>query len=97
MQDHQKRTVILAKEGEKYLFAYDERSRKALLGVFGRFAANPDLNFSWHDAAVLSKKTLEQEKSDQSRRASVLPIALLFGRGGFNMLPNHEEDRDGEK
>jgi hypothetical protein len=51
--------VTLVKEGEKYLFAYDEASQKALLGLFGSFAKNPELNFSWHDAAVLSRKVRE--------------------------------------
>lgn len=53
--------ITLVKEGEKYLFAYDDASRKALLGVFGSFAKNPELNFSWHDAAVLSRKVRENE------------------------------------
>ena len=53
--------ITLVKEGEKYLFAYDDASRKALLGVFGSLAKNPDLNFSWHDAAVLSRKVRENE------------------------------------
>lgn len=51
--------ITLIKEGEKYVFAYDDGSRKALLGVFGSFAKNPQLNFSWHDAAVLSRKVRE--------------------------------------
>ena len=53
--------ITLVKEGEKYLFAYDDASQKALLGVFGSFAKNPELNFSWHDAAVLSRKVRENE------------------------------------
>jgi len=53
--------ITLVKEGEKYLFAYDNVSRKALLGVFGSFAKNPELNFSWHDAAVLSRRVRENE------------------------------------
>jgi len=53
--------IALVKEGDKYLFAYDDASRKALLGVFGSFAKNPELNFSWHDAAVLSRKVRENE------------------------------------
>ena len=53
--------VALTKDGEKYVFVYDDASRKALLGVFGRLAQNPNLNFSWHDAAVLSRKVRENE------------------------------------
>ena len=53
--------VTLVKDGEKYLFAYDDTSQKALLGVLGSFARNPELNFSWHDAAILSRKIRENE------------------------------------
>ena len=65
MDDNRKSTLILAKGGEKYVFAFDKPSRKVLLGVFGRFAANPDLSFSWHDAAVLSKKIREKDETLQ--------------------------------
>ena len=70
MPDDQKNTLTLAKDGERYVFAYDQASSKALLGVFGRFAANPELIFSWHNAAVLSKKMREKDKQ---RPLSILP------------------------
>ena len=53
--------LTLVKDGEKYLFAYDDASQKALLGVFGTFAKSPELNFSWHDAAALSQKVRKNE------------------------------------
>lgn len=62
MPDDQKNILTLAKNGERYVFTYDLASSKALLGVFGRYAANPELIFSWHDAAVLSKKMREKDK-----------------------------------
>jgi len=60
MNADEKRKIVLAKEGEKYVFSFDEASQKALLGTFGRFAASPELNFSWHDAAVLTKKVRQE-------------------------------------
>jgi hypothetical protein len=56
MNSNLKDSVTLLKDGQKYVFRFDESSRKALLGVFGRFANDPRLNFSWHDAAVLARK-----------------------------------------
>ena len=53
--------IALCKEGHVYVFRFDAASRfdaaghRALLGVLGRFAADPGLNFSWHDAAVVCK------------------------------------------
>jgi hypothetical protein len=53
--------LALVKGEEKYVFTYDDASRKALLGVFGSFAKNPDLSFSWNDAAALSRKVRANE------------------------------------
>jgi hypothetical protein len=49
--------IVLRKEGQTYVFRFDDASHQALLGVLGRFAVEPSLNFSWHDAAVVCKKT----------------------------------------
>ena len=48
--------VTLKKEGQTYIFRFDAASHPALLGVLGRFAADAQLNFSWHDAVVVCKK-----------------------------------------
>jgi hypothetical protein len=48
--------IALRKEGHTYLFRFDDQSHKALLSAFGKFAAAEQLNFSWHDAAVLCRK-----------------------------------------
>jgi hypothetical protein len=47
--------IALRKEGQTYIFRFDAASQRALLGVLGRFASNPELKFSWHDAAVVCK------------------------------------------
>jgi hypothetical protein len=48
--------VALAKKEEQYLFTYDSETRPEILRTFGRFASNPELSFTWYDAAVLSQK-----------------------------------------
>lgn len=59
--------LILIKEGERYVFAYDDDQRPEAMRVLGRFACNPELSFTWYDAAVLSRRMREQaEKSDLS-------------------------------
>jgi hypothetical protein len=52
--------IALRKGGETYVFRFDDASHRALLNVLGRLAADPSLNFSWHDAAVLCKKVRQQ-------------------------------------
>ena len=48
--------LALVKDDERYVFLYDENSVPQLLQMLGRYAADPELTFSWYDAAVLSQK-----------------------------------------
>jgi len=55
------REIALRKGGETYIFRFDGSSHQALLGVLARFAVATDLNFSWHDAAVVCRKARNEE------------------------------------
>lgn len=48
--------LALVKGDERYVFLYDDSNRAETLRVLGRYAANPELSFTWYDAAVLSQK-----------------------------------------
>ncbi|QDS98034.1 hypothetical protein HG15A2_13040 [Adhaeretor mobilis] len=48
--------LALVKGKERYVFLYDDSQRAKTLRTLGRFASNPELSFSWYDAAVLSQK-----------------------------------------
>lgn len=48
--------LALIKGNERYVFLYDDSQRAQALRTLGRFASNPELSFSWYDAAVLSQK-----------------------------------------
>ncbi|OGZ92764.1 MAG: hypothetical protein A2528_00295 [Candidatus Staskawiczbacteria bacterium RIFOXYD2_FULL_37_9] len=48
--------LALVKGIERYVFLYDDESAQAILTMLGKFAKNPDLSFTWYDAAVLSQK-----------------------------------------
>lgn len=48
--------LALVKGEERYIFLYDESNRAQTLRTLGRYASNPELSFSWYDAAVLSQK-----------------------------------------
>lgn len=56
------RVLCLVKAGERYVFMYERENLPKLLNTFGRFAANPELNFSWYDAAVLAQKARAAHK-----------------------------------
>lgn len=48
--------LALVKGSERYVFLYDDSNRAETLRMLGRYASNPDLSFTWYDAAVLSQK-----------------------------------------
>ncbi len=48
--------LALVKGAERYVFLYDDASRAETLRTLGRYASNPELSFTWYDAAVLSQR-----------------------------------------
>lgn len=44
------------KTGERYVFLWDKTSTETLLKLFAKFAADPELSFSWLDAVELSNR-----------------------------------------
>jgi hypothetical protein len=48
--------LALVKGTERYVFLYSDANRAETLRTLGRFASNPDLSFTWYDAAVLSQR-----------------------------------------
>lgn len=59
--------LALVKDGERYVFLYDDHSTSQVLQTLGRYAADPELSFSWYDAAVLSQRVRRlQQQSDKS-------------------------------
>jgi len=67
--------LALVKGSERYIFLYDDARRAEALRTLGRFASNPQLSFTWYDAAVLSQKVRQTaEQSEES--ASVARFQL---------------------
>ena len=48
--------LALVKGQERYIFLFDDANRAEALRTLGRYASNPELSFTWYDAAVLSQK-----------------------------------------
>lgn len=54
--------LALVKGAERYVFLYDDSSRAETLRMLGRYASNPELSFTWYDAAVLSQKIRQESR-----------------------------------
>jgi hypothetical protein len=57
--------LALVKGAERYVFLFTDEHKAEVLRTLGRFASNPELSFTWYDAAVLSQR-LRQESHVQA-------------------------------
>jgi hypothetical protein len=61
--------LALIKGNERYIFLYDDSQRAEALRMLGRHASNPELSFSWYDAAVLSQRIRQEERKHQQSKS----------------------------
>ena len=66
--------LALVKGAERYVFLYDDASRAETLRTLGRFASNPELSFTWYDAAVLSQKIRQDSHKYVSASRFAIPL-----------------------
>ena len=71
--------LALVKGEERYIFLFDDERRSEALRTLGRFASNPELSFSWYDAAVLSQRirqTAMEQRSEAEAEAETAEAAV---------------------
>jgi hypothetical protein len=66
--------LALVKGPERYVFLYDDASRAETLRTLGRYASNPELSFTWYDAAILSQKIRQESQSFDPSSRFDLPL-----------------------
>ncbi len=54
--DKEINVLVMVKGEERFVFLYEDERRAETLRMLGKFAADPEINFTWYDAAVLSQK-----------------------------------------
>ncbi len=54
--------IVLRKNNECYIFFYDDENCMEAMKTLGRFVCNPQLSFTWRDAAFLSSIIVELRK-----------------------------------
>ncbi len=58
--------LALVRNGQRYIFLYDDNSVRQVLSQLAEFAGDPELDFTWYDAATLSQRVrdLQSEEAD---------------------------------
>ena len=67
--------LALVKDEERYLFLYNDQHKAEALRTLGKFASNPELSFSWYDAAVLSQRIRQVTESKRRPTRFNMPLA----------------------
>ncbi|MEY3458610.1 MAG: hypothetical protein RL215_1767 [Planctomycetota bacterium] len=58
--------LAMVRDGQRYVFLYDDLSIDALRRQFAEFAEDPELDFTWLDAATLSRRVRQmQDESEE--------------------------------
>ncbi len=66
--------LAMVKGDERYVFLFDDESRGETLRLLGRYASNPELSFSWQDAAILSQRIRQEAPVSEKRFDLPLPL-----------------------
>lgn len=82
--------LALVKGEEKYIFLFDDTRRTETLRMLGRFAADPELSFSWYDAAVLGQKVRQtippsDDATIEAMSAAIAPASAPNRSRRFNL------------
>lgn len=72
--------LALVKGEERFLFMFDDKNRDETLRTLARFAADPELDFSWYDAAMLSRKIREALPDPAPLSVAIRANASMRGR-----------------
>lgn len=65
--------LALVRDGQRYVFLYDDNSVDTVLSKLAEFASDPDLDFTWYDAAMLSQRVRHLQDTEEEVEAEDYP------------------------
>ena len=57
--------LALVRDEHRYVFLYDDHSIHTVLGRLSASASDPELDFTWYDAAILSQRVRRMAEQRQ--------------------------------
>ena len=69
--------LALVRDGQRYVFLYDDNSIETVLAKIAEFAGDPELDFTWYDAAMMSQR-VRQLQSDEREVAEAEDFPTFF-------------------
>ncbi len=65
--------LALVRDGQRYIFLYDDSSVQQVLTQLAEFAADPELDFTWYDAATLSQRVRDLQSEEVESETEDFP------------------------
>jgi hypothetical protein len=65
--------LALVRDGQKYIFLYDDSSVQQVLSQLAEFASDPELDFTWYDAATLSQRVRDLQSEEAESETEDFP------------------------
>ena len=69
--------LALVRDGQRYVFLYDDNSVETVLSKLAEFASDPELDFTWYDAAMMSQR-VRQLQADERQEAETEDFPTFF-------------------
>ncbi|HIK93594.1 MAG TPA: hypothetical protein EYG03_16720 [Planctomycetes bacterium] len=60
--------LALVRDDHRFIFLYDDNSVETMLTTLSQYASDPELEFTWYDAAMLAQRVrrmLEQQQFEE--------------------------------
>ena len=48
--------LAMVRDEHRFVFLYDDQSVETVLATLSQYAMDPDLEFTWHDAAMMAQR-----------------------------------------
>ncbi|HQX50549.1 MAG TPA: hypothetical protein PLY87_22455 [Planctomycetaceae bacterium] len=65
--------LALVRDGQRYIFLYDDSSVQQVLTQLAEFASDPELDFTWYDAATLSQRVRDLQNEEVESETEDFP------------------------
>ena len=56
--------LAIVRREQRYMWVYDSKHQADVIRSMSRYACDPDLDFTWYDAAMLTQKVRKQVKEE---------------------------------
>ena len=65
--------LALVRDGQRYVFLYDDSSVETVLAKLAEFAGDSELDFTWYDAAMMSQRVRHLQAEEQEAETEDFP------------------------